>query len=79
MQVHARDCSCGGEMSRLKMTNSILQLGVSPVALTDKQAWLLAAQKALLALQVDALDDGDKELLLKTVSSDLTKPELLRN
>ena len=51
----------------MKKANSILQLGVSPVAFTDKQAWLLAAQKALLALQVDALDDGDKELLLKTV------------
>ena len=50
-------------MSQQKMLNSILQLGVSPVALTDKQAWLLAAQKALLALQVDALDDGEKELL----------------
>ena len=46
----------------MKKANSILQLGVSPVAFTDKQAWLLAAQKALLALQVDALDDGKKEV-----------------
>ena len=42
MQVVARDCSCGGEMLRLKMTYSILQLGVlSLIEISAVDEWLI--------------------------------------